>query len=389
MAEITYDEIFLNDANVLMFRPKLACAIGLHEAIIVNQIEYWIGQIKKWKEPKERDRHFQDGKWWVYNSLEEWHEQFPYMTKDLIQRKLSKLKKDGILFATAEYNTASFDRTLWYSINYDRLKEIVGEYTVKEEDSEPDCDNNAETAPIAQNLGNAPLKNEGLEAKNVENTHVGIFQTCKSEFSRDGSRDFSDTNTIDYYPYITNTDITVNTDDKVNLYGNNKKSISLKSVASPSRAIKRLNDFDVSLSKSLKNMREVVKDEKHYEAMKYLTEYFFSAIALRTDTIHHVLNKTQCKKIYAVLSDKYMNLDKCVEEVTWQIQGYLHDFVVKTDKLTMEHFASEGILTLGDYRLQYPEMEDEDIDYRAYYIDRHPDCLMAKESRKQLLAPAT
>lgn len=361
MSNITYDEIFLNDSNVLMFRPKLACAIGLHEAIIVNQIEYWIGQIKKWKDGTERDRHFQDGKWWVYNSLEEWHEQFPFMTKDLIQRKLSKLKKDGILFATSEYNTASFDRTLWYSINYDRLKSVL---EGNEEDSE-------QPSPIAQNLGNASLKTEGLEPKNLENTHVGIFQKCMSEFPRDGSRDFSDTNTRDYFTNTT------------------KKSISINSISSPSRAMKHISDFDVSLKKSLENMRKVVKDQKDYEAMKFITEYFFSAIALRCDKIHHVLSKPQCQKIYTTLSDKYGQIDKFTEDITWQIQVYLHDFIPKTDSLAMEHFASEGILELGDYRMQRPEMKDEDIDYRMYYIDRHPDCLMNQEPDKQILASAT
>ena len=55
----------------------------------------------------------------------------------------------------------------------------------------------------------------------------------------------------------------------------------------------------------------------------------------------------------------------------------------------MEHFATEGILQIGDYRIQNLDISDEDIDYRAYYIERHPDCQMAQESRKQVLAPAT
>jgi hypothetical protein len=376
MSNITYDEIFLNDSNVLMFRPKLACAIGLHEAIIVNQIEYWIGQIKKWKDGTERDRHFQDGKWWVYNSLEEWHEQFPFMTKDLIQRKLSKLKKDGILFATSEYNTASFDRTLWYSINYDRLKSVL---EGDEEDSE-------QPSPIAQNLGNASLKTEGLEPKNLENTHVGIFQKCMSGFSRDGSRDFSDTNTIDYSTETTSN--TVSIDDKSE--SNNKKAKSiLNAKSSPSRAIRTSSNFDVSLKKTLSNMRRAVGNDNDFAAMKYLTEYFFSAIALRCDKIHHVLSVKQCNNIYATLKERFTPLDKSTEDITWQIQYYLHDFVPRMDTLTMEHFATDGILTIGDYRLQNLDISDEDIDYRAYYISKHPDCLMAQEARKQILASAT
>lgn len=361
MSNITYDEIFLNDSNVLMFRPKLACAIGLHEAIIVNQIEYWVTQIKQWKEPKERDRHYRDGKWWVYNSLEEWHSQFPFISKDLLQRKLVKMKKDGILFATSQYNTASFDRTLWYSINYEKLASIVAGIDIEPQKSE---DENASNDAKSQNSLISPM----------------------SGFSRDGSRDFPETYTRDY-----STETTINTvsiDDKSE--SNNKKAKSvLKAKSSPSRAIRTSSNFDVSLKKTLSNMRRAVGNDNDFAAMKYLTEYFFSAIALRCDKIHHVLSVKQCDNIYATLKERFTPLNKSTEDITWQIQYYLHDFVPRMDTPTMEHFATDGILTIGDYRLQNLDISDEDIDYRAYYISKHPDCLMAQEARKQILASAT
>lgn len=361
MAEITYDEIFLNDANVLMFRPKLACAIGLHEAIIVNQIEYWITQIKKWKEPKERDRHYKDGKWWVYNSLEEWHSQFPFISKDLLQRKLVKMKKDGILFATAQYNTASFDRTLWYSINYEKLASIVA------------------------GTGTEMQKTDAENAPNDAKGQNSLISPM-SGFSRDGSRDFPETNTIDYSTETTTN--TVSIDDKLEV--NNKKAKSIiKAKSSPCRAIRTSSNFDVSLKKTLSNMRRAVASDEDFAAMKYLVEYFFSAIALRCDKIHHVLSVKQCGNIYATLKERFTPLNKSTEDITWQIQYYLHDFIPKTDMLTMEHFATDGILQIGDYRIQNLDISDEDIDYRAYYIGKHPNCMMAQESRKQVLAPAT
>lgn len=346
---VTYNEIFINGSNTFQFKRELAMAIGKDEAIVVNQIEYWLSMFRQ---QNDIERHYKDGRWWVWNTMNAWVDQFGIYSYNTLSAIFNKLKKNGILITSAKYNLESFDRTLWYTIDYERLGAIYAEYwegkdkgksqkskkvakvketATKEEEST--------VSPIAQSLGNAMPKDWG-------------------------------DNTKDYYTKTTN------------------KNINAES--SPYRAIENFSsNFDISLKKSLENMKQVVKDEKDYEAMKYLVEYFFSAIALRTDMIHHVLSKPQCEKIYTVLSDKYKHLDKCVEEVTWQIQGYLHDFVVKTDNLTMEHFASEGILELGDYRLQLPEMEDEDIDYRMYYIDRHPDCQMAQESRKQVLAPAT
>lgn len=346
----TYNDIFINGSNTFQFKRELAMAIGRDEAIVVNQIEYWLSVFRQ---QDDKERHFRDGRWWVWNTMNAWVDHFGIYSYNTLNTVFNKLRDRGILLVSNQYNREVFDRTYWYTIDYDRLGAIYAEYwegkdrakspkskkgsrkKVVKEVSQPEN----EPYPISQNLGNA-----------VPNIR--------------------EDNTIYYSTKITHNNI--------------------NAVASPSRAIVSFStNFDVSLKKSLENMKQVVKDQKDYEAMKYLVEYFFSAVALRTDTIHHVLSKPQCKKIYTVLSDKYMYLDKCVEEVTWQIQGYLHDFIAKTDKLTMEHFASEGILTLGDYRLQYPEIEEEGIDYRAYYIDRHPDCLMAQEANKQVLAPAT
>lgn len=385
---VTYNEIFVNNKNVLVLRTDLACAIGLYEALVVNQVEYWLEHFRDDPSPETRAKHFQDGKWWVYNTMEGWQKQIRVISLSTVQRTFTKLKKMGILELSSSYNKAFFDQTLWYTINYDKLKELVDDYMAKAGDEHPDFNGNSEADCITQTLGNGP-ENCAESAKNVENTHTVNLTECRQSSKLNADSHPDCTNTIDYTPYITNTDIFVNTDDKVNLYSNNKKAISLNSIASPSRAMNRLDDFDVSLKKSLENMKQVVKDEKDYQAMKYLVEYFFSAIALRTDTIHHVLSKPQCKKIYAVLSDRFKPLNRSVEDVTWQIQYYLHDFIPKTDMLTMEHFATDGILQIGDYRMQNLGISDEDIDYRAYYIERHPDCQMAQESRKQVLAPAT
>lgn len=338
----TYNEIFANNSTVLVIRPDLMDAIGDREAIVLNQIEYWLDVYRRQGDTK---RHFHDGRWWVWNSAEEWQKQFHIGSLSTVKRTLSKLKSMGLLITSSKYNIASFDQTLWYTIDYDKLEEIMDDFFAEKEAESPE---------------------------NVENTHSVNLTQCSVSICADAECHFDPTYTKDY------------PDTSLQKISSFKKSI-----ASPSGAMKRLSDFDVSLKKSLENMRKVVKDQKDYEAMKYITEYFFSAIALRCDKIHHVLSKPQCQKIYTTLSDKYGQLDKFTEDVTWQIQVYLHDFIPKTDSLTMEHFASEGILELGDYRMQYPEMEDEDIDYRMYYIDRHPDCLMNQEPDKQILASAT
>lgn len=338
----TYNEIFANNSTVLVIRPDLMDAIGDREAIVLNQIEYWLDVYRRQGDTK---RHFHDGRWWVWNSAEEWQKQFHIGSLSTVKRTLSKLKSMGLLITSSKYNLASFDQTLWYTIDYDKLKEIMDDFFAKKEAESPE---------------------------NVENTHSVNLTQCSVSICADAECHFDPTYTKDY------------PDTSLQ-----KISSFKKSVASPSGAMKRISDFDVSLKKSLDNMRKVVKDPKDYEAMKYLTEYFFSAIALRCDKIHHVLSVKQCNNIYATLKERFTPLNKSTEDITWQIQYYLHDFVPRMDTPTMEHFATDGILTIGDYRLQNLDISDEDIDYRAYYISKHPDCLMAQEARKQILASAT
>ena len=38
----TYDEIFVSKCKTIAVRVELACLIGLNEAIVLNQIEYWL-----------------------------------------------------------------------------------------------------------------------------------------------------------------------------------------------------------------------------------------------------------------------------------------------------------------------------------------------------------
>ncbi|PGT18104.1 replication protein, partial [Bacillus cereus] len=61
----------LMDSNTILLKPKLAVKIGINEAIVVQQVHYWL----------ERSNHDYDGKKWVFNSLDKWCEQFPFWSK--------------------------------------------------------------------------------------------------------------------------------------------------------------------------------------------------------------------------------------------------------------------------------------------------------------------
>jgi hypothetical protein len=130
----------LLDEYPLIILPGLAVAIGLNEAIVLQQIHYWLQHFQRVENECERDkdkRHFRDGHWWVYNSVDEWSDQFPFWGYDTVRRALKSLREpsspqgdDGhaprgpLLVATSEYNQVKFDKTLWYTIDYDELDRL-------------------------------------------------------------------------------------------------------------------------------------------------------------------------------------------------------------------------------------------------------------------------
>ena len=105
---------YLFNENPLVIDRELASVIGLNEAIILQQIQYWI----------KKSAHKFDGKIWVYNSISQWKKQFPFWSESTIDRTIRSLEKLGLLFI-GNYNRDRRDRTKWYSINYLQLDSIM------------------------------------------------------------------------------------------------------------------------------------------------------------------------------------------------------------------------------------------------------------------------
>jgi hypothetical protein len=98
----------------------MAIYIGLNEAIILQQIHYWLLKSKK--------KH--DNRLWIYNSIAAWKEQFPFLSINTIRRALNNLKIAGIIHI-GNFNKAKYDRTLWYTIDYSKLIEFCAPHSIK------------------------------------------------------------------------------------------------------------------------------------------------------------------------------------------------------------------------------------------------------------------
>jgi len=101
----------------LQILPQFALKVGLNEAILAQQIHYWLLKSDK----------VRDGQKWIYNTQDAWLEQFPFWSKATLKRVIASLKKQGII-VTGNYNRMSMDRTIWYSINYSHaaLSSVIG-----------------------------------------------------------------------------------------------------------------------------------------------------------------------------------------------------------------------------------------------------------------------
>ena len=101
------------------FNEQLAVKIGVSEAIVIQQIEYWV------KTNEKKNVNFKDGHYWTFNSIRKWAEQFPFWSEKTTKRILKKLRDDEYLITTSEYNRRGNDKTLWYRINYNKLPQFT------------------------------------------------------------------------------------------------------------------------------------------------------------------------------------------------------------------------------------------------------------------------
>jgi hypothetical protein len=88
-------------------------AIGLNEAIVIQQIHYWL----------ERSNVQKKGHAWVYNTVPQWQEQFPFWSADTVRRTLANLKQRGLLIGECLADN-SFDKTMYYRIDYAALATV-------------------------------------------------------------------------------------------------------------------------------------------------------------------------------------------------------------------------------------------------------------------------
>ncbi len=115
---------YLINEYPMMVLPSLASRIGIDEAIILQQIQYWVHT----NQACDNQRVYREGRWWVFNTIQEWQQkQFVWLSVPTIKRILQALEQ-MTLVATKQFdktklsneNQKSSNRK-WYTINYESI----------------------------------------------------------------------------------------------------------------------------------------------------------------------------------------------------------------------------------------------------------------------------
>ena len=109
----------LMPSRPIVINPDLAYSIGLNEAIALQQVNYWLKETNSGLE--------RDGVRWIYNTNEQWLEQFPFWSESTLKRTFTRLKNLGVL-KIEQLNKSQRDMTNYYTINYE--SELLDEVKV-------------------------------------------------------------------------------------------------------------------------------------------------------------------------------------------------------------------------------------------------------------------
>ena len=107
----------LFDSRPLTLSIELAVVLGLNEAIVIQQIHYWLESARKAK------RNKRNGRTWTYNTYSQWQEQFPFWSKATIKRIFTSLENKGIVLS-GNFNKNPYNKTKWYSLDYEQLEQL-------------------------------------------------------------------------------------------------------------------------------------------------------------------------------------------------------------------------------------------------------------------------
>ncbi|WP_370976506.1 conserved phage C-terminal domain-containing protein [Enterobacter roggenkampii] len=162
----------LMPSRPIVINPDLAYSIGLNEAIALQQVNYWLKETTSGLE--------RDGVRWIYNTNEQWLEQFPFWSESTLKRTFTRLKQLGVL-RVEQLNKSQRDMTNYYTINYE--SELLDEVKVTKSKSSK-C-----TLPSGQN---EPMEEVKVKHSNGSKRTALIRSKCTDVLTENTTENTTD-----------------------------------------------------------------------------------------------------------------------------------------------------------------------------------------------------
>lgn len=162
------------------FNIELATKYGIEEAILIENIYFWISKNGANKV------HLHEGRYWTYNSRKAFADLFPYINESKIRRAFGLLCNGKIDIDSKEYvikpilikgnfNKTDFDQTNWYAFSdygIETLKEL--KYDIKNLCQNEPMDWSKIANGDAQN--DQPIPDNKPDRKHKENKDKSLFE---------------------------------------------------------------------------------------------------------------------------------------------------------------------------------------------------------------------
>lgn len=193
-SNVDNSRLLVNESPLVLL-PSLAVAFGLNEAIVLQQLQYWLSNSKAGIE--------HEGRKWIHNTLEEWREQLPFWSVDTIKRTLKNLRDKGLI-ECATLSENKWDKTLYYTLNYALIEEGTSPlsnrasctnrgvqdahiFNVTETSSETSSENNniAQSAGDAEESKTEKPKRESTAEKRQRERELNYFLAMEQQKRRD------------------------------------------------------------------------------------------------------------------------------------------------------------------------------------------------------------
>lgn len=167
---------WLYSKHPILVDTDLAVVIGLKEAVVAQQLNYWL---------HSKSAKIIDGRRWIYNTYEKWQkDSFPFFTIATIRRTFGSLEKQKIVL-TGNFNKAGFDKTKWYSIDEERLDELMSRR----------CAQNEQTMCSKRADGTAQNEQTNTRYYTETTTDKDIYNSASAEQSKSKIQKNSSINT--------------------------------------------------------------------------------------------------------------------------------------------------------------------------------------------------